>query len=82
MIKKKALQGSYDADVKELISSSTVKDLIYTKYLKSFLFTMAKKVIKEALFSKNLSVNKTDWKLLYFGLKILNIDATFGFGDK
>ncbi len=42
---------------------------------------MAGKIASTALSTKNLTENKSDWKLLYFGLKVVNIDKTFGNGD-
>ena len=80
MIKKKCLQGAYDADVKELISSSSIKHTIYCKYLKQFLFAMANNVILKTLSNKKLTDYKADWKLLYFGLKVMSIESTFGNG--
>lgn len=36
----------------------------------------------KTLSAKKLTDNKSDWKLLYFGLKVINIEKTFGNGDK
>jgi hypothetical protein len=43
---------------------------------------MASSITLKALSTKNLADNKADWKLLYFGLKVVNIEKTFGNGDK
>lgn len=51
------------------------------KYLKQFLFILATNITLKALSNKNLTENKADWKLLYFGLKAINIEKTFGNGD-
>jgi len=49
IIKKKSLAGAYDADVKELISSKVLKDALYTKYLKTYLFPFATQITMKAL---------------------------------
>jgi hypothetical protein len=43
---------------------------------------MASNTVLKTLSSKNLTDNKPDWKLLYFSLKIINIERTFGDGEK
>jgi hypothetical protein len=74
IIKNRALQGAYDADIKELIASSTIKDTIYIKYLKQFLLSMAKRVITDTLAAKSLEGYGVEWRILYFGFKIINIE--------
>jgi len=32
--------------------------------------------------NRSLQNSKVDWKLLYYGLKIVNVDETFGVGEK
>lgn len=80
LIKKKSLEGSYDMDIKELIGGA-FKASTYVKYLKSFLFEIASRASLISLDKHCLDQSKIDWKLLYFGLCVVDVDSTFGKGQ-
>ena len=77
MVKKKAIQGHYHNDVRELLTG-TLKSSTYVKYLSAFLKEVAKAATCRALQEQNLVGGKEDWKVLYYGLKIVYPEETFG----
>lgn len=80
VIKKKSLSGDYDPDVKELVAGP-LKEATYAKYLRKFLLALAGRLAAEAITSKGIE-EKEGWKLLYYGLKIVRLDETFGRGER
>ena len=77
IIKKKALEGTYDSDVRELLGGP-IKQTIYIKYLGFFLKEVARSASSRALAESNLFGGKTDWKMLYYGLKVAFPEEIFG----
>jgi hypothetical protein len=75
------LQGSYDPDVKEMIAGS-MKEQTYRKYLQLFLKQLARGNAETSLANCSLADAKSDWRLLYNGLKIVDVNATFGSGEQ
>lgn len=80
IIKKKALDGIYDTDIRELLSGPLKKDT-YVKYLSLFMKQIARSVSSRALVESNLLGGKNDWRLLFFCLKITFPEETFGGSD-
>lgn len=80
VIKKKSLNGDYDPDVKELIAGP-LKEATYAKYLRKFLLALAGELAAEAVASRGLA-EKEGWKLLFYGLKIVRLEETFGRGER
>ena len=80
MIKKQALDGAYDSDIRELLAGP-LEESTYVKYLRLFLKEVARQASSRALVESNLLGGKTDWKLLYYGLKIARPVETFGDSD-
>lgn len=58
--------------------TGTLKESTYIKYLSLFLKDIARVVSSRALAESNLFAGKKDWKLLYYGLKIIHPLDTFG----
>ena len=80
IIKAKALKGDYDADIKELLGGA-LKEKTYRKYLQLFLRALAKRCANWSLEAGALDKVKESWKLLYYGLKVVKTEATFGKGE-
>ena len=77
LIKKKALEGEYSPEVRQLLGNPLTQEL-YCKYLGLFLREVARNASLRALQESNLFGGKQDWKVLYYGLKIVRPEQTFG----
>lgn len=80
VIRKKSLSGDYDPDVKELLAGP-LKEATYAKYLLRFLRPLAGRLAAEALGRREIG-EREEWKVLFFGLKIVRLEETFGRGER
>jgi len=62
--------------------AGSLKDQTYKKYLQLFLKQLAKENAELSLSNCSLLNTKSDWKLLYNGLKIIDVNTTFGSGEQ
>jgi hypothetical protein len=81
MIRRKALQGSYDADVRDLLGGP-LSSAAYRKYLRQFIRGLAQSTGEKAIKNRSLSGGEAEWRLIFFGLKIRDFEATFGSGEE